>query len=328
MTGGSLKNKAELLHRESVVVDAHCDTLTAMPEQNRRLGAYSGGGQLDLPRLKTGGIKMQFFAAFIAPEFKTLAARRTLELIDLFHREMEENKKDIQHVKSQAEMMKAFNSGKIAALLSVEGGEALEGSIGVLRMLYRLGVRSLTLTWNGRNELGDGVGEERTGGGLTSFGSAVVEEINRLGMLADVSHLSEKGFWDVLKVSGQPVIASHSNCKALCEHPRNLSDEQIRALSKEGGVMGITFVPAFLGGNKPSVKEVLDHIDHAVAIGGVGCVGLGSDFDGTDSIPVGLEDCTRFPAVTRGLIDRGYPDNAIKKILGGNFLRILGQVLK
>jgi len=328
MTGRSLKNKAELLHRESVVVDAHCDTLTAMPEQNRRLGEYCGDGQLDLPRLKTGGIKMQFFAAFVAPEFKTLAARRTLELIDLFHREMEENKKDIQHVKSQSEMMKALNSGKIAALLSVEGGEALEGSIGVLRMLHRLGVRSLTLTWNGRNELGDGVGEERTGGGLTSFGSAVVEEINRLGMLADVSHLSEKGFWDVLKVSGQPVIASHSNCKALCEHPRNLSDEQIRALAKEGGVMGITFVPDFLGGKKPSVKEVLDHIDHAVAIGGVGCVGLGSDFDGTDSIPVGLEDCTRFPAVTRGLIDRGYPDNAIKKILGGNFLRILGQVLK
>lgn len=323
-----MKNKAELLHRESVVVDAHCDTLTAMPEQNRRLGEYSGGGQLDLPRLKTGGIKMQFFAAFVAPEFKTRAARRTLELIDLFHREMEENKKDIQHVKSQAEIMKALHSGKIAALLSVEGGEALEGSIGVLRMLHRLGVRSLTLTWNGRNELGDGVGEERTGGGLTSFGAAVVEEINRLGMLADVSHLSEKGFWDVLKVSRQPVIASHSNCKALCEHPRNLSDEQIRALAKEGGVMGITFVPAFLGGKKPSVKEVLDHIDHAVAVGGVGCVGLGSDFDGTDSIPFELEDCTRFPAVTRGLIDRGYPDKAIKKILGGNFLRILGQVLK
>lgn len=323
-----MENKVKELHWESLVVDAHCDTLTAMPAQNRRLGEYSGGGQLDLPRLKTGGIKVQFFAAFIAPEFKTLAVRRTLDLIDLFHREMEENKKDIQHVKSQAEINKALASGKIAALLSVEGGEALEGSIGVLRMLHRLGVRSLTLTWNGRNELADGVGEERTGGGLSSFGVAVVEEINRLGMLVDVSHLSEKGFWDVLKVSTQPVIASHSNCKALCEHPRNLSDRQIRALAENGGVMGITFVPAFLGGEKPSVKEVLDHIDHTVAVGGVKCVGLGSDFDGTDSIPVGLEDCASFPAVTGGLIDRGYPDNVIKKILGGNFLRVIGQVLK
>lgn len=328
MANGILNKKSEALHRESVVVDAHCDTLTAMIGQKRRLGEFSGGGQLDLPRLRAGGVNVQFFAAFIAPECKTLAARRTLELIDLFYREIKENEKDILPVKSKVEIDEALASGRIAALLSVEGGEALEGSIGVLRMLHRLGVRGLTLTWNGRNELGDGMGEEKTGGGLTSFGVAVVKEMNRLGMLVDVSHLSEKGFWDVIRVSGQPVIASHSNCRVLCEHPRNLNDGQIRALAGKGGVMGITFVPDFLGGAKPSVKEVLDHIDHAAAVGGVECVGLGSDFDGTDHLPAGLEDCAKIPAVTGGLIDRGYSDDAIKKILGGNFLRVIGQVLK
>lgn len=323
-----VNERAEVLHRESIVVDAHCDTLTAMLEQNRRMGEPSGLGQLDLPRLKAGGVKVQFFAAFIAPEFKKTAVRRALDLIDLFYREIDANKQEIQHVKNLPEVEEAIASDKIAALLSVEGGEALEGSTGVLRILYRLGVRSLTLTWNGRNELGEGVGEKETGAGLTPFGVAVVRELNRLGMLVDVSHLSEKGFWDVLRVSGQPVIASHSNCRALCEHPRNLSDEQIRVLAERGGVMGITFVPAFLGGEKPAVKEVLDHIEHAVAIGGVECVGLGSDFDGTGDLPSGLEDCSKYPELTKGLIERGYGENEIKKILGGNFLRVIGQVLK
>lgn len=328
MSKETLRPVADALHKGSVVVDAHCDTLTAMPEQKRRLGERSAQGQLDLPRMKEGGINVQFFAAFIAPEFKNIALRRALELVDRFYREMEENKNDVMHVRNCKEIEEALASGRIAALLSIEGGDALEGSMSVFRMLQRLGLRGLTLTWNGRNEIGDGVSEGRTGGGLTSFGVAVVEEANRLGVLVDVSHLSEKGFWDALNVSGQPVIASHSNCRALCDHPRNVSDEQIRALAEKGGVMGITFVPAFLGGKKPSIKEVLDHVDHAVAVGGMECVGLGSDFDGTDHLPGELEDCTRFPAITRGLIERGYSSTDIKKILGGNFLRVLGQVLK
>lgn len=322
------RDRAEALHRGSLVVDAHCDTLTAMLHQNRRLREFSGRGHLDLARLKAGGVNMQYFAAFIAPEFKAVAPRRTLELIDVFYREMEDNADVIVPVLNRAEIEKTLASGKIAALLTVEGGEALQGSIGVLRVLYRLGVRGLTLTWNGRNEIGDGTGEERTGGGLTSFGVEVVVEANRLGLLVDVSHLSEKGFWDVLRVSQQPVIASHSNCRALCDHPRNLNDSQVRELAEKKGVMGITFVPSFLGGENPSIKEVLDHIDHAVAVGGLDCVGLGSDFDGTDELAAGLEDCSRFPVITDGLLDRGYSDIAVEKILGGNFLRIIGQVLE
>lgn len=324
----TLSNKVDMLHRESIIVDAHCDTLTAMLEQNRRLGEFSLRGHLDLPRLKAGGIKVQFFAAFISPEFKKFALRRALDLIDLYYQEIEANNKDIIHVENLREIDKALASGKIASLLSVEGGEALECSLGVLRVLYRLGVRSLTLTWNDRNDLGNGVFKSRTNGGLTPFGVAVVEELNYLGMLVDVSHLSEKGFWDVVKVSKQPVIASHSNCRALCENPRNLSDKQIKALAEKGGVVGINYVPSFLGGKEPSVKEVLDHIGHAVSVGGVECVGLGSDFDGTDMLPSGLGDCSKISVITRGLIERGYSDSAIKKILGGNFLRVIGQVLK
>lgn len=321
-------HRARALHDNSVVVDAHCDTLTALQAQNRRLVQHSPSGQLDLPRLRQGGIKVQFFAAFIAPEFKASALRRTLELLSLFHQEMEDNAGELMLVRNRNEIEKAMSHGKIAALLSIEGGEALEGSLCALRMLNRLGARCLTLTWNGSNELGDGVGVKGGGGSLTPFGRAVVEELNRLGMLVDVSHLSEKGFWDVLRISRQPVIASHSNCRARCDHPRNLTDRQIKALSKNGGVMGITFVPAFLRKEKASLSDVLDHVDHAVKVGGIECVGLGSDFDGTEALPAGLADCSTVPSITDGLMNRGYHDEAIKKILGGNFLRVMGQVLK
>jgi len=319
---------AEILHNESVVLDTHCDTLTAMLDEDRPLAGRSGLGQLDLLRLKTGGVNVQFFAAFIAPEFKTIAVKRALELIDLFYREMEENSDSIFHAKSAVDIDKAIAESKIAAFLSIEGGEALAGSLGILRVLYRLGVRSLTLTWNGRNELGDGVGEDSPGEGLTEFGKAVVKEMNNLGMLVDVSHLSEQGFWDVLRTTKQPVIASHSNCRALCDHPRNLTDKQIKALAYQGGVIGITFVPDFLGCENPSVDDVFAHIDHVIAVGGVNCVGLGSDFDGTEELPAGLVDCSCLPVITKGLLERGYSKKVIKKVLGGNFIRVIRQVIK
>ena len=210
---------------------------------------------------------------------------------------MESNRKRNHARAKRADIDRAIAAGKIAAFLSIEGGEALAGSLGVLRMLYKVGVRSLTLTWNGRNELGDGVGA--SGKGLTAFGRAVVREMNDLGMLVDVSHLSERGFWDAMKVSTQPLIASHANCRALCDHPRNLTDAQIRAVAGQGGVIGVTFVPDFLGGETPSVDNVLDHIDHMIAVGGEDCVGLGSDFDGTKELPAGLADCTGLPLLTR-----------------------------
>lgn len=315
------------LHRQSLVVDAHCDTLSVLAGRERRLNQSTGQGHIDLPRLRMGGVNVQFFAAFISPEYKYTPLKRAMELIDIFLTEMDENTNDIQHVRNLAEIYQAYSAGKIAALLTVEGGECLEGNLEAMQKLYALGVRGLTLTWNNPNELGNGVNASETTG-LTAFGINVVKKLNHLGVLIDVSHLSEKGYWDVLQHSRQPVIASHSNCKSLCNHPRNLTDEQISLLAANGGVIGITFVPAFIGAENPSIAEVLNHIDHAVAIGGIECVGLGSDFDGTSGLVLGLEDCTCWPALTAGLINRGYCEGEVKKIIGGNFLRVIGQVLK
>lgn len=324
---------AAALHQNSIVLDTHCDTLTVLLDEGRRLAGPGGPGQLDLPRMKAGGIKAQFFAAFIAPEYRNMALKRTLELIDIFYREIKANSKDIAHVRSAAELEQAVAAGKIAAILSIEGGEALAGSLGVLRVLYQAGVRSITLTWNGRNELGEGAcaaggGAAGPGAGLTAFGVSVVKEMNELGMLVDISHLSERGFWDVIEISTQPVIASHSNCRALCDHPRNLTDAQIQAIARRGGVIGVNFVPDFLGGVKPAVDDVLAHIEHLIAVGGEDCAGLGSDFDGTAALPAGLNDCSCLPLLTSGMLARGYSEKVIKKVLGGNFLRVIKEVIK
>lgn len=321
------KRPAPALHAESMVLDAHCDALSVLSEQGESLTGPNAHGQVDLARLRAGGVKAQFFAAYIALKYKDNPVRRALDLIDLFEREMENNKNVVLPVRSLADLEQAMDSGRMAAFLSVEGGEALAGSLAVLRVLYRLGVRSLTLTWNERNDLGVGVGESCPKEGLTDFGVAVVREMNALGMLVDVSHLSEQGFWEVLQLSRQPVIASHSNCRALCEHPRNLNDAQIKALAEQGGVMGITFVPDFLGPAEASIAEVVKHIEHALEVGGAECVGLGSDFDGTDELPAGLFDCSCLPLITSALLERGHGRETIKKVLGENFINVIRRVI-
>jgi len=217
--------------------------------------------------------------------------------------------------------------GKIAALLAIEGGDALGGGIATLRMFYRLGVRCLALTWNHRNQLADGVAEAATNGGLTAFGQQVVTEMNRLGMLVDVAHLAPAGFWDVLRLSQAPVIVSHANCRALHDHRRNLTDSQIKELAAHGGVMGVTFVPQFLSGGEADLCHVLDHIDHVCQLVGTDYVGLGSDFDGAKHTAQGLEDVSCYSKITKGLLDRGYASHAVAKILGGNWLRVMQQVI-
>jgi len=212
----------------------------------------------------------------------------------------------------------------------VEGGEAIQEDLALLRMLYRLGVRSMTLTWNQRNAIGDGAAENPNGG-LSKFGLEVVAEMNRLGMLVDVSHLNWAGFWDVVKHSKAPVIASHSNARKLCNHPRNLDDDQIKALADNGGVMCITFVPAFL---KPqnkrgaSIQDIICHIDYVKKLVGPDHIGIGSDFDGTDEMPEGLENASKMPALAEALLLNGYRESEIEKILGGNILKLLECVLK
>jgi membrane dipeptidase len=322
--------KAKQIHQKAIIVDAHCDTILKIMNHKRSLEKKSTTGHLDIPRMKEGGINVQFFAVFIEEIYKPdRSLKRTLQLIDCFYEEIEKNQDDISLVINYNQIKEVNRTGKIAAILSIEGGEALEGDLGVLRVLYRLGVRLLTLTWNQRNRIADGMGESRTGSGLTEFGLKVIDEMNDLRMLIDVSHLSETGFWDVIKRSKTPIVVSHSNCYALCPHLRNLKDEQIKALADKDGVIGITFVPDFLTQEKrkTSVKDVVNHIDYLVEKVGVDYVGLGSDFDGTGDLPLGLEGVDKIPNLTEELLDRGYKEREIEKILGGNFLRVFRKVV-
>ncbi len=314
------------IHTSSIIVDAHCDILTVLAQEKCSLKASRDSGHVDLPRLRKGGVKVQFFAAFISPQYRGNYLRRAMELFDRFYCELDECSKEIMLVRDFNDLVKSLELDKIAAVLTIEGGEALEGRIEVLRMFYRLGVRCLTLTWNGRNELGDGVAETWTCGGLTKFGVEVVKEMNRLNMLIDVSHLSEAGFWNVLEISTQPVIASHSNSGTVCPHPRNLTDKQIKALAAGDGVMGLTFVPDFIHQKSPSLERFLDHIDYIVSIAGTDCIGLGSDFDGYSRRLEGLGDAGDLPYLTEGLLCRGYTEEDIRKFLGGNFLRLFKKL--
>jgi membrane dipeptidase len=178
-----------------------------------------------------------------------------------------------------------------------------------------------------RNLLADGVADNRTNGGLSRLGVDVVEELNKLGIIVDVSHLSDAGFWDVLEISKDPIVASHSNSRAVCDHSRNLSDDMIKALAERGGVMGMNFAPDFVHKTKPSVETLVDHIDHIVDLVGPEHVGLGSDFDGIPRTPAGLEDASKMPAITEELVKREYSEDYIRLILGGNHLRLIERVV-
>jgi len=322
--------RAKQIHQKAIVFDGHCDTILEIINHKRSLGSRASTGHLDIPRLKEGGVNIQVFAVFIEDIYKPdKSLKRSLQLIDYFFSEIEKNQDKISLVTNYNQIKEVNKAGKIAAILSIEGGEALEGDLAVLRALYKLGVRLLTLTWNQRNQIADGLNESRTGGGLTEFGSKVIDEMNRLGMLIDISHLSEAGFWDVVKCSKTPIVASHSNCYTLCPHRRNLKNEQIKAIADKDGVIGITFVPKFLtqDNRKATVEDVIKHIDYLVEKVGVDYVGLGSDFDGTNSLPLDLESVDKIPNITIGLDKRGYKEEDIKKILGGNFIRVFKEVV-
>lgn len=321
----------ETLHRDSIVFDAHSDTLLSVNAGERRLGERSTQGHIDLPRMVEGGLTAQIFAVFVREESLPVAPKRALQVLDTFYSELEANPGKFVLATSVADIEAAKEKGIPAAVLGLEGCEALAGDLGLLRMFYRLGIRNIGFTWNWRNQAADGVAEKRTGGGLTSFGVALLEEMNRLGIMVDVAHLAPQGIRDVLEISQAPVIDSHCGADALCSHQRNLTDEQMEAVARKGGVVCVTYVPPFL---TPDAKEVplsrvLDHMDHMVKVAGVDHVGLGSDFDGVppDNHVVGLEDATKLPALTAAMADRGYSEGAIRKILGGNLLRVFRHVM-
>jgi len=318
------------LHRRSIVFDAHCDTILAILRGDRDLNERSSEGHLDLPRMREGGITAQIFAIFIEhPYLNGQAAHQALRLFDALHATLDRSSEEMILAKSTADIERAKAQGKIAAVISIEGAEPLEGDLALLRVYHRLGLRNLGITWSTRNRAGDGVHEARTGGGLSRFGVELVEELNHLGIMVDVAHLAPAGVRDVLEISEAPVIASHANAYALCPVARNLTDEQLEAIAGTGGVIGATFVPPFLHTNRDeaSLDRLLDHMDHMVRVAGIDHVGLGSDFDGfSPPPPTGLEDGTCFPRITAGLLRRGYAEKDVQKILGGNFMRVFGQV--
>jgi len=318
------------LHFDALVIDGHCDSIGDQLENGRWLGDRSDTGHIDLPRLREGGIDVQFFACYVPMPYQrhgafTHAMDRLDQLLLLEERAAEQ----FMLVRRAEDIVRAKATGKIAGIAGLEGAEALDASLGALRQFYRLGVRNLGLAWNYRNAACDGVAESRTNGGLTEFGVKVVEECNRLGMLLDVSHLSPAGVADVLAVSQQPIIASHSNAYALCDHPRNLTDAQMEAIAARGGVIGVTFVNAFLNRENPeatTVDDVVAHIEYMLGVVGPEHVSIGSDFDGCTT-PTDLGDATSYPLITQKLVERGHDAKVIRKILGENLLRVMQQVL-
>ena len=212
----------------------------------------------------------------------------------------------------------------LAAILVIENSDGTERSLNILHMLYQLGIRSIGLTHNPTSWAAAGNGETDSKGGLTKYGVALVSEMNTLGMLVDVSHINVHGFWDVINTVSKPIIASHSNCKAVCDHPRNLTDNQIKALAQNGGSMGVTFVPSFVAAAAPTFENLIDHIDHTVQLVGPNHIGIGSDFDGGGTL---VKDATVFPQFTEELLNRNYSEEDIRKILGKNHLRVIKEAI-
>ncbi|ADY56494.1 dipeptidase [Syntrophobotulus glycolicus DSM 8271] len=312
------------------IIDGHCDSLGQLVSGERSLVEETLTGHWDLVRARKGDIALQFFAAYIESEYKPFLARhRGLELIEAALAFVDRNKNDVCLVKDKEDLAKLGQEDKIGLLLSVEGGEILGEDLWMLDIIFRLGVRSLGLTWNQRNAIGDGVGERESCGRLSNFGKEVIKKMNALGMLIDVSHLSEPCFWHVLEISDQPFIASHSNAYSVCAHPRNLTDHQLRALRDRKGLTGINFCPDFVKMNgKASIPDLVEHICHIAEIAGIETIGLGSDFDGIEETPRGLESAAKYPALLEELDKAGFSEEEIQKICYENFERVLNDVLK
>ena len=279
-----------------------------------------------------------FFVSYVAAKYAGNGAyARGMTFVDSIHHDLVERyPNDFALATTAAEIEAAHKQGKIAALIGLEGGHAIEDSLDKLREFYRHDVRYMTLTHANTNNWADSSGDMdkpdvQHHNGLTDFGKNVVREMNRLGMLVDISHVADKTFWDALKVSRAPLIATHSNARALANVPRNMTDEMIVALAKKGGVIQVNFNCGFLTTEKPphaTLADVVAQIEHIRKIAGVDALGIGSDFDGVDCTPVGLEDVSKYPNLTRALLENGYSTADIRKIYGGNFLRVMKAVEK
>ena len=347
--------RAARIHKQAIVVDTHIDTtqmlaidgwdFMARHEPPARGGggrvADPNAGHVDLPRAREGGLDAAFFSIYMpgtitGPE----AVKRALVMIDNVHRLAEQHPNEIVLATTAAEVRAAHKAGKFAALMGMEGGHMIDDSLSVLRDYQRLGVRYLTLSHSVNTNWSDSSGDKPLHNGLTEFGKDVVRELNRLGMLVDISHVSDKTFWDAMETSRAPLVASHSSLRSISGHPRNMTDDMITALGGKGGVIMINYSTSFLSNelyeaaqknvppaDRPRVswEKIVEHIDHAVKLVGATHVGLGSDFDGT-TVPDGMEDVSKLPKITAALLAKGYSEQDVKNILGENILRLLEKV--
>lgn len=366
--------KALKIHNEAIVVDTHCDTPMAMLERGIDIGQRSDQTDVDFIRMKEGGVDASFFAVFISNELDLKhPAKNALEMIDEIYRQVGRHPDLAEMAYSPMDIRNIQQKGKRAILIGMENGGPIQGSLRILRNYYRLGVRYITLTHGSNNDICDSsTAEKPKWNGLSPFGREVVKEMNSLGMMIDVSHISDKAFLDVIELSRAPVFASHSCVRSICNTPRNMSDSMIKALAQKKGVIQLNFYGGFLdevikkkseeirkkikpekerlkekykddkngywnaliklwknqSPPSPPIEKLMEHIDYVVKLVGVNHVGLGSDYDGAGSFPHGLEDVSGFPLITYHLLKRGYSEEDIKKILGGNFLRIFEEVLK
>jgi membrane dipeptidase len=310
-----------------MIIDGHCDTLTHLLDKSSNL--YDTSNHVSIDTLLEGRVKIQFLAAWIGPKQRYgPPLQRGIKLIDRYYTMIDENPNLLIPIYQYGDI-EAIKPNQIGSILAVEGGDILEGEISNLRILHRLGVRLITLTWNNRNEISDGIMETNSRSGLSRFGLSVIHEMNRLNMIIDVSHISVQGFWDVIEHSLDPVIASHSNAGAICPHPRNLADDQILAISKAGGMIGINFYPPFLTEESPaSIEDIIRHIEYIAGIVGIDSLGFGSDFDGIEQLPRGVTGPQDFPKIVDRLLQLNYPEKDVQKICCDNYLRIIKSILK
>ena len=369
------------IHDSAIIIDTHADTPGRFVDENFDLSQPAGTGYMDFNEIKAGNLGAEFFSIWVEPKAnKGHEAKRALDMIDSVYEQARRHPDKMMMAFSTQDILTAHRDHKFAALLGVEGGHAIEGDIRILRDYYRLGVRYMTLTWSNTNDIGDSSGDMddksiQHHGGLTPFGRDVVAEMNRLGMMVDISHVADSTFYQALALSKAPVIASHSSSRALTNAPRNMTDDMLKALAAKNGVAQVNFYCAFVSEKyretahqlaeqhdpdygavqalfikpmtpevkqqleeakarlapklpRPPLSDLIDHIDHMVKVAGVDHVGLGSDFDGIDCSPQGLDSVADLPKITEALYARGYKATDLDKILGGNLLRVFGDVEK
>jgi membrane dipeptidase len=378
----NISAKAPAIHESALIVDTHADTPQRFLDEGFDIGSTDPKdvGHISLDNARRGNLGAEFFSIWVEPETNQgHFARHTFDLIDSVYEQAARHPDRMMMAFSVADIERAHKEHKLAALMGIEGGHSIENDIHLLRDYYRLGVRYMTLSWSNTNEWADSSGDiddpkVQHHNGLTDFGKQVVLEMNRLGMTVDISHVADKTFWDTIATTKAPVIASHSSARALVNAPRNMTDDMLRAVTKNGGVVQVNFFSGFDDQNywdanraqakerdaaiaayvakkkaagepvtyldtdrlerewtakipRPPLKSLIDHIDHIAKVAGVDHVGLGSDFDGVSgATPQGIDSAADLPKITQALLDRGYSAADIKKILGGNTLRVFSEV--